>query len=111
MCDSHVDGPQFWHEEWRRARKQHTCYACRETIQPKYLYHYSAGSWDGHFQTFKHCARCWKVFRTLEDANDWGDAIDLGLNCGETYDGDDPEMLALAFASPDEVQSWAEEKR
>ena len=107
MCD--VDAlPGTSARRWQRARKTHTCTACRETIRPGDLYHVLTGVWDGEWDSFKHCARCWKMIRALADLT--GEAVDLELNCGETYEpvGDDDPLLALAFLTPDEAQVWAE---
>ena len=106
MCDVVDDGPSCWRSEWRRARKPHTCVGCVETIRPGDRYHYSSGIWDGDPDSFKHCARCWRVFQILQEESDFG-AVDLELNCGEDYEGDNPEMYALAFMTADEAQALA----
>lgn len=89
-----------------KARVEHACYACGETIPPGHRYHRITGQWDGALETYKHCARCWTMYRAL--ANEIGDEhVELGLDCGETWEsviGEIPDVLAeLAFALPGEV--------
>ena len=104
VCDAIADAPDAWRETWRRARKRHTCCACREAIRPGDRYHYSSGIWDGSPGHFKHCARCWEVFLLI--SNDADDPVDLLLDCGSTW----PEVFGtaqpahLAFMTADEAQ-------
>lgn len=102
MCDVDADGPDAWASKWRRARKGHRCCACRESIRARDTYRYSSGVWDGHASSYKHCVRCWKTLDILIEIND--DPPALSLDCGETYDGSDETLLALAFMTPDEGQ-------
>ena len=104
MCDvGGDDGPSALSGVWRTARKPHRCYACRETIHPGHRYRYTSGIWDGTPHSFKHCARCWTMIDRLEEWS--GEGVRYDLNCGEVYEGDDPEMLALAFMTADEAQA------
>lgn len=41
-----------------RARKEHTCTECGETIKVGLLYEAVRGKWDGRWDYFKTCARC-----------------------------------------------------
>jgi hypothetical protein len=112
MCDIDDDGPDAWQSTWRKARKEHACCACRETIRSGDVYRVSSGVWDGTPATFKHCARCWAIHEMLDEAGVEG--VRLDLNCGETIESagvaDDltDEQIeafhALAFVSADEMQ-------
>lgn len=109
MCDDWTDAQDLG-REWRTARKEHRCYACRESIRPGDRYHISAIVQDGSAESFKHCARCWAICEAL-----WAEGagiIDFGLNCGEEWEdnfGELPESVAaLAFLTPDEAQRLAE---
>lgn len=105
MCDAD-EAPSFYADEWRRARKRHTCCACDETIQKDHLYHYAKGLWDGYFATFKHCARCWRLFDNLNQRNPG--EVQLGLDCGEEYEGPETDpMYVMAFMTPEEAQRYA----
>lgn len=106
MCDFGSDGPAAWCETWRRARIEHKCCACWETIRPGDRYHYASGVWDGHGDSFKHCARCWAIFTKLLSVVEEG-GVELRLNCGaEWRDNFDPaeEPVELAFITIDEAQ-------
>jgi len=105
MCD--VDAPPSVYEEfWSRARKEHECCACDEKIRKGDRYHVVKGKWDGEFSQYKHCARCWKLFELLNEANPG--EVALGLDCGEIYEGKDPELLSTAFMTKDDAQRFAE---
>lgn len=45
-------------QEYRSARREHTCTACHATIRPGQRYHYSAWSDGGELYTWKSCERC-----------------------------------------------------
>lgn len=108
MCDDLCDAPSAWRERWRRARTQHRCCACRETIRVGDRYHYASGIWDGHADSFKHCIRCWAIFRALVAESD--DPVDLRLDCGELWSanfGVASEPVELAFMTADEAQALA----
>lgn len=97
-----------------RARKPHTCAACKETIPAGH--HYArVGIVDSEgANTVKRCMRCQRIhehLRTLDPGTTWPDER---LNCGETYRdewGDDPppEIAALAFALPGEIAAEGRE--
>lgn len=101
MCDGDLESYGFFVYRWRVAVKEHRCYACRETIRIKDKYHYTSGIWDKEPDSYKHCARCWKL---LEHLSKTGEAVRFDLNCGEVYEGSEPEILALAFVTRDEMQ-------
>jgi len=93
------------------ARKDHKCSACRETIRKgdKYNYHFQV--FEREAATVKRCARCQLIFQHLEGLLSGGcdEGVDQKLNCGHSYSEvhgvePPPEIAALAFALPGEVQ-------
>lgn len=107
MCCWDWEEPEIRNMYWRRARKQHECYACHETIRTGDLYHIDSQRLDGEFYRFKHCARCWRMIEFL-----WSytcDAVAYDLDCGaEPFDEDDPDAPhEIAFWTPDDAQEWA----
>lgn len=42
----------------RKARKEHKCCECRETIKVGDTYHFTSGIWEGRGDSFKTCAKC-----------------------------------------------------
>lgn len=103
MCYADV-WPDFYRDDWRRARREHRCSVCGERMLPRHYYHVVSGKWEGEVRTYKHCARCWTLYERLSD--DGCNDVDLELDCGETYEGDDPEMHALAFVTREEAQGF-----
>ena len=107
MCDGQAETGSAYAEEWRTARKEHRCCACRETIRAGDRYHHVWGVWDGEVDTFKHCARCWRIFQALVERMD-GDPVDLMLDCGTKWEenfGELPaDVAALAFMTREEAQ-------
>ncbi len=106
MCDIDYESP-CQSREWRRARKSHDCYSCGEQIRSGDLYHYTSGIWDGAPDSFKHCARCWKIVEAL-----WADgaaSVDYSLSCGESWEDarEGKEPVHLAFMTKDEAQIYA----
>jgi len=62
-CDCSIDSydyenPSTSREQWRKARKQHTCCECGLTIEPGEKYQYISGIWDGRPGSFKTCTPC-----------------------------------------------------
>ena len=45
----------------RKARKEHTCCECGETIPKGALYRYESGIWEGEPQDYKTCLDCISV--------------------------------------------------
>lgn len=94
----------------RRARKDHFCSACGETIHRGDLYSYTFGVFDGATEQVKRCARCELIFRHLDSLTGPDEAVDRELNCGHTYEyrhGEPPpeDIAALAFALRIEAQA------
>lgn len=65
-------GPEVFSKTWRKARKDHRCCECGETIRPGQTYEYVKGLWDGSWDDFKTCAPCAKIRRDM-------------FTCGYTY--------------------------
>lgn len=97
----------------RRARKDHKCQCCSETIPRTHIYFRQFVVWDGTTDTIKRCARCQTLYEALvkshpddqETAVAW--RLDCGHTYGEVYDGADPppELERLAFMTPEEMQA------
>jgi hypothetical protein len=45
----------------RKARKEHKCCECSETIKKGETYSYTSGVWDGTGQSFKQCTNCREI--------------------------------------------------
>ncbi len=54
MCEL----PQAFQTKQRRARKEHKCCECGQTINKGDLYQYSSGIWDGEPSSYKQCFSC-----------------------------------------------------
>jgi hypothetical protein len=106
MCEEWDCGPDAYSEKWRKARKEHQCCACHETIGAGHRYHYLSGIWEGEPEEFKHCARCWKIYELLVDrAREQGNDVapSLLLDCGTVWKDPPDEIAALAFVTQGEV--------
>lgn len=57
-CYYDVELPEFYHEEWITARKEHSCCECGTKIQKGVVYQRITGKWDGRIDTFKTCEKC-----------------------------------------------------
>jgi hypothetical protein len=114
----------------RRARKEHRCDACKETVERGHIYVRHTVIWGGQVEETVRCLRCDAIYqhlceihRTNNEANrrrarethfgdydtDWPD---IALNCGhefkERWGREPPEELArLAFLTPAEMQAEA----
>lgn len=108
MCDGEADVPSVWRSEWRRARLQHRCVGCSETILKGDRYHYCWGVYDGHPEHFKHCARCWVVYGYADSRmREYGMLASLALDCGDIWDDPPVEVAELAFMTHKEIQELA----
>lgn len=58
MCSIDYDRPEFYFENIRVARKEHTCCECDRIIKIKERYQSASGQWLGDFDVFKTCAHC-----------------------------------------------------
>lgn len=94
----------------RRARKEHTCDACKETIRRGDLYSNTFTVLEGESETIKRCLKCDVIYKHLFAAMDtYEEQPDPRLNCGHSYEkrwGTPPpdDLARLAFMTPDEVQ-------
>lgn len=104
------DTYDIYNETLRKARKAHTCDACKETIAPGHRYTVIFILSDGTKRSLKRCARCQKIHEHLRHLDAYRETWpDERLNCGETYEdewGKSPpdKIAALAFALPGEVE-------
>lgn len=108
MCDANdFDPVTDLRREWVKARKEHTCYACRETIRPGDRYHLWVSKFDGDLTVAHHCARCYLLMEALWSSG--AESVEWGLDCGVSYEeafGPIPDDVArLAFLTPDEAQA------
>lgn len=60
-CDM-SDGPEFYVEYERTARKEHHCYECESIIEKGEKYLICAGKWDGEVRSYKICDFCQKAY-------------------------------------------------
>jgi hypothetical protein len=107
-CDGQYD---IYDETNFRARKDHKCDACDETIRPGDVYTRVFMLYDGEKSHVKRCARCQKIHLHLRGLGDSGEQLwpDEELDCGEEYTrhwGVAPpdDIAALAFALPGETK-------
>lgn len=106
----------------RRARKEHTCCACRISIKPGHLYQIDKALFDGYWETWKRCGRCVAIYNHLAEKmtgarnaglRDREEYIEVALNCGHTYQAEwgeepPPEIANLAFLNADEASNLLE---
>lgn len=113
----HADEPgciEGYRVRVHRARKEHRCCACRETIPIGHRYAYESYIWDSAVYSNKRCLRCQYLYAYLENDRRagvvGGDYIDPELDCGhsweDTHEGEPPpEIARLAFMTRDEAQA------
>jgi len=112
----------LYHKTRRKARKEHRCCACGETILSGHVYVYVGLVWEGRGENYKRCLRCDTIFDAIVArqqaasrhgyADQWPDE---DLNCGHTwrenFEEDPPEEVArLAFMSREEAQETLTKK-
>ncbi|MCC7541953.1 MAG: hypothetical protein IT379_37380 [Deltaproteobacteria bacterium] len=94
-------------EKVRRARKEHRCSACCETISPGQHYTYVSFVVERTAESLKRCTRCEALYRHLRELGR-GEGLqpDMALNCGLSYEEEWGELpghiAALAFVLPGE---------
>lgn len=108
-CDGDCEPATIWRNTKRRARKEHTCSACHETIQRTHFYIEHFSLFDGDVDTLKRCMRCETIYQHLLDISDIEYPPQPRLDCGHEYsdchnEPCPPEIEALAFALPGEIQ-------
>jgi len=120
-----------WRQTTRRARKEHACSACHQTIERGHLYVEHVIIGGGDVDNLKRCARCDAAIyqhlmalsserREARRRGGLGDFDDFdqpmpALNCGHTYKEvhgvEPPEHIArLAFMTQDEMQREMEKR-
>lgn len=96
-------------ERFPRARKEHVCEACKETIRPGHRYARVHIVYDGSAHSIIRCLRCQKIHEHLRTLGDYETWPDERLACGQRYEdewGELPDEVAkLAFVSADEIQA------
>lgn len=100
----------FYNENRVKARKEHQCCACKETIHARTTYWVISWVFEGVAESVKRCERCQAIHihlrkRCADSGSDmWPNER---LACGLTYEGEWGELpehiAALAFALPSEV--------
>lgn len=107
MCYEVDELYSVYDEQNPKARKEHKCQACGETIKRKHTYWSVGALFEGRWETIVRCERCQYLHQHLRGLGDlWPDER---LNCGETYQqvwGEEPpdDITALAFVTQDEMQ-------
>lgn len=105
MCaDSYCD---VYNEIGRKARKEHECCACHETIRKGERYVVISSLFDGKWATDKQCLRCNTMLIGI--AIHTGEPVVVTLDCGaDPFEpGQVPELEYLAFATREEMQGAA----
>lgn len=95
-----------------RARKEHCCDACRQTIRIGDRYARIFVIWDREPAVWIHCARCNLLFGRIAGRHrelQTGEGVQFDLDCGhswqEIFDEPPPDDVArLAFLTQDEAQ-------
>ena len=59
FCD--YDPPEFYRVTKPRAKKPHQCFECGGPITPGERYEYVTGKWEGFFDQFTTCERCYDL--------------------------------------------------
>lgn len=77
MCFDADYSPEFFNEDWRRARKEHRCDECRKAIEKGQSYKYISGKWDGEISVYKVCTDCDTLREKIA-------AIELGRGCSSS---------------------------
>lgn len=108
MSHSIDDFYSFYKETLRRARKDHECDACHETISKGHRYYVVSWHFMGNMESIKRCARCQAIHAHLQDLGMGEFWPAEKLDCGEGYEehwGKNPpdDIAALAFALPGEI--------
>ena len=73
--------PSVCNDKTRKARKDHKCSNCGESITKYSNYHYISGIWNGYPNGFKLCNNCYSVisnFREMDKDISYEDGPDLG---------------------------------
>jgi hypothetical protein len=60
-CDYDLDPVKVMREHWRKARKEHRCQECQETIAKGTVYWTCGFYSDGHWERLKRCKACYQI--------------------------------------------------
>lgn len=58
MCECEYEGPMAMRTVMRKARKEHRCCECSNTIKIGDIYEYVSGIWDNQASSYKTCGLC-----------------------------------------------------
>jgi len=86
-CDFE-DGPSILREKLVKARKQHKCCECGNTIEIGDEYEYVFGVWDGESSQFHTCEKCSDLRASLQAVGFCVPYQEL-LSCHRQYLNDD----------------------
>jgi hypothetical protein len=92
---------QFYNEPVLKARKPHTCDACKLTIPPGHRYVRISWCFDGRIESVKRCLRCQLIHEYLRGLGDGDMWPAEKLDCGEEFE---PHW---GYAPPEWLQSLA----
>lgn len=53
-----AEQPEFWHDEWRTAAKDHACGECRRRIRRGERHHFVSSLYDGRWSSWRTCEHC-----------------------------------------------------
>mgnify|MGYP001559210273 CR=1 FL=1 len=109
MCEEADESWDVFDERRVRARKQHTCVACTDPIEPGHVYFKTFTVFEGLVGGWKHCVRCNIMYRRLLTELPFSAWVDEKLNCGTSWNsamGQDPpeDVARLAFVTAAEAQ-------
>jgi len=77
-CDADIDyPPTICTVTNPKARVEHQCCECGETIQPGQHYERTEGLWDGRWDTFKTCAPCVEIRDTYCCSYNYGELCEV----------------------------------
>jgi hypothetical protein len=111
MCERAEEFFDVQNSVRRKARKEHPCCACSETIAVGHIYMRTFVVFDGRSDTYKHCLRCWKMLEALRESLPGDTAIAWELNCGEDWRNTigvlPDDVAALAFMTQSDAQVLA----
>jgi hypothetical protein len=104
-----------YRETLRCAAKEHRCDACKEPIAKGHRYYVVTWIFEREADGVKRCLRCQTIHEHLRHVGESDMWPDEKLNCGEEYEehwGCPPpdEIAALAFATPQELQTRASQE-
>ena len=110
--------PECFSAKDRKARKEHTCCECGETIPKDALYRYESGIWEGEPQDYKTCLDCISVrdtfFCGFVFGSVWEDmrvmVYDYGEVSSEKINSLTPKAREKVIALVDEILNYEEEK-